>query len=259
MWDGQYALRLVGEGWAVSGRRGIICRDAGWFDEAPPVLRAPPTRTHPGPVASSVAPLPVAVMQYVKGREQVRVAVDPDRAADPDEVTGDVPSPPAGGPQVDDGGQENLSEAATEGNTRASSARPLPRQSPVNWDDLLSEQRADAALERLARQGLTDFEREQVRTWLGSGLPGIQIAACRVVLATHETSALGAVAALRDHSDPEVRLAVAATLAGGVGAGDPATLEALEALSSDDDPEVRTQALAAGAAQGRGTSEQGEA
>ena len=62
-----------------------------------------------------------------------------------------------------------------------------------------------------------------MRTWLGSGLPGIQIAACRVVLATHETSALGAVAALRGHS---IQSARGRGHLAGVGAGDPATLEA---------------------------------
>ncbi len=96
--DGQYALRRHAGVWLVSGRRGAVARDAGWFDEPLPVpaervplsaLAARPSGPTP-PVG--LAPLPVSVMRHVTGRKQVVMAPPPDQSYEPDEITGDVPA-----------------------------------------------------------------------------------------------------------------------------------------------------------------------
>ena len=97
--DGQYAIRRLSGAWILSGTRGTVARDAGWFDDPlpVPVERAPLTPLPRGlPGAGSpmaMAPLPVAVVRHVAGRKQVVAAADPERPYDPDEITGEVPLP----------------------------------------------------------------------------------------------------------------------------------------------------------------------
>ena len=253
--DGMAALRRDGLEWRVSGRAGAIARDAGWFEEALPARGDRPPLTPHRTADPAFSPLPVRVMKHVKGREQVRVAADPNRSADPDEVTGDVP-----GPSVDSGtGDDDLllelepytdAETLDDGATQAivaqrSSPRPVRAPPPSDWDDLLSESQSDAALARIASRGLDDGERDQLRTWLASGLPGIQIAACRVAAATLESGATGPIAALAGHADPAVRVAVAEALGALRTTAEPAATEALQALAADEDPAVQSAALRA--------------
>ena len=252
--DGMSALRRDGLAWRVSGQAGTVVRDAGWFEEALPARSDRPPLTPHRTADPAFSPLPVRVMKHVKGREQVRIAVDPDRAADPNEVTGEVP-----GPAVADGGGDDLllelepftdADTLDEGATQAiaaqrSSPRPVRAAPPSDWDDLLSENQSDAALTRIAARGLDDGERDQLRTWLASGLPGIQIAACRVAEATVEAGAAGPIAALAGHTEAAVRVAVARALGALRASAEPAAIEALQALSADPDPAVQSATLRA--------------
>jgi hypothetical protein len=228
--DGMYALRRSGQEWLVSGRRGSIVRDAGWFEET---LPAPSERPPLVPIrqasATAMAPLPIAVVENLGGREQVRMEADPDRAADPDEITGEVPRPdasPVGVPGVAISEGPAGDAATVDRETGKPLPRTLPRTTTSDWDDLLSETRSEAAFASLAERGLADADRAHLRDWLSSGLPGLQLAACRVARLTRETNALPAIRALAESSSEEVRVAVAETLqALGVGTAPPETEE----------------------------------
>lgn len=93
--DGHAALRHSPAGWSVGGP-GRICRDAGFFDESLPAVRERPPLS---PLAEGTGPggLPIAVMPFVRGgRVAVVAPVDPSRpAADPQEITGEVPIRPS--------------------------------------------------------------------------------------------------------------------------------------------------------------------
>ena len=214
--DGMYALRRSGQKWWVSGRRGRIVRDAGWFEET---LPAPSERPPLVPIrqasSASMAPLPMAIVENLGGREQVRMEALPDRAADPDEITGEVlrsevqteGRPSVAEPEGAPGDAETVDRA-----TGKPLPRTVPRSPASDWDDLLSETRSEAAFAALAERGLTPADRTHLSDWLASGLPGLQLAGCRVARLTLETDALPLVRALLDASSAEVRAAAQATL-----------------------------------------------
>lgn len=251
--DGLYALRRDGQEWIVSGQRGEVVRDAGWFEEALPAPNdRPPLTAIRQSSLSGMSPLPISIVQNLGGREQVRIEVEPDRAADPDEITGEVPpraheAPEAPeGPSIDD---ELLLEpedddATADNEASGSSARPVPRTLPTAWDDLLSEARSDAAFAALQRRGLTDRDRQTLDDWLASGLPGLMKAACKVARLTGETAAVPTIAGLHSAPDAEVRAAAAAALVA-LGGEDPLAAVALEALADDSDEAVRAAAAPA--------------
>lgn len=247
--DGQYAIRRLDGAWLVSGTRGTVARDAGWFDDPLPVPverapLAPLPRSAPGagsPMA--MAPLPVAVMRHVAGRKQVVAAADPERPYDPDEITGEVPltgSAPVGAPGDDspDAGEGIRWDTEEEPQGTGEGAEATPD----DWDDLLSEQRSAAAVARIAARGLDHAEREQLVTWLASGLPGVQLAAARLAGAAAVPEAFPPLLDLLQAGDSTLRSAAAEALGH---LGDPAALSALEASRAGGDPEVAAAASAA--------------
>jgi HEAT repeat protein len=110
-----------------------------------------------------------------------------------------------------------------------------PVAAASDWDDLISERRGADAVARIAARGLTEAERQQLVTWLGSGLPGIQRAAATLAGATREPRTFGPLITLLASADARLR-ATAATALGEL--GDPAALEGLESARADDDAQV---------------------
>lgn len=121
------------------------------------------------------------------------------------------------------------------GDPETEKIEPVAAAAASDWDDLISEQRGTEAVERIAARGLTEAERQQLVTWLGSGLPGIQRAAATLAGATREPETFGPLIALLSSADARLR-ATAATALGEL--GDPAALAGLESARADDDAQV---------------------
>ena len=126
--------------------------------------------------APRLAPAPPSAIS-IGQREQVRIEPLSDRAADPDEITGEVLRPelaPEGRPRI----AEPEAAAGDAETVDRATGKPLPRTVPrtltSDWDDLLIESRSEGAFAALADRGLTE-------TTIPWGSIGIVLAASAVV------------------------------------------------------------------------------